>query len=273
MENNNHYEALKVGALLHDIGKWYKLISDENNGKDNDGNNNGKRHNNYGCAFVKKECDLKKCESLDDNEIKKIKYLIENHHSNETTNYLLNILKISDILSNGELSSYNEDTSSEKYINLVSIFENISLTKTEEEKDIKKLKPYDDFHKYDIIPLNVSDKSFPKNKNKSIQNYNMDEYNEYIDEVKKDGKKINNFENLLLFIQKYTWCIPSTYKREKDTGYFPDVSLYDHLKTTCAIACCLYNYFDSNEDKDNEVKKLLNELNILSNEVNTLKIN
>ena len=267
MENDTPYKMLKIGALLHDIGKWYKIISDEND--------NNKRHTYYGCAFVKNNGGgLKNYSSLKDGEkeVTEVKSLIKNHHHNETTNnYLLNILKISDILSNGELSHHKEDTSSEKYINLVSIFENISLNNTEEEKDTKKLKPYDDFHKYNIIPLSISNDLFPKDKNNSIQNCNMEEYNKYIDEVKKDGKKINNFENLLLFIQKYTWCIPSTYKRENDTGYFPDVSLYDHLKTTCAIACCLYNHFDSNNDKDNEVKKLLNELNILSNEVNTIK--
>jgi CRISPR-associated protein Csm1 len=259
----NDYEALKVGALLHDIGKWYKLVEYDKSGK----------HIDYGCKFIEKYGEyLKNHKLLNDDEIKVIKSLIKNHHNDkinldETTNYLLNILKISDILSNGELIYYDKNTSSEKYINLVSIFENISLNNTEDEKDIKKFKPYDDFHKYDIIPLNVSDKSFPKNKSKSIQNYNMDEYNKYIDEVKKDAKKINNFENLLLFIQKYTWCIPSTYKREKDTGYFPDVSLYDHLKTTCAIACCLYK----KNLNDNEVKKLLGELNTLSNEVNIVK--
>ena len=43
--------------------------------------------------------------------------------------------------------------------------------------------------------------------------------------------------------------------------YVPDVSLYDHLRTTCAIACCLYmNEKNGNIDKD-YIGNLLNILN------------
>ena len=47
-------------------------------------------------------------------------------------------------------------------------------------------------------------------------------------------------ETLLNLLYKYTACIPSS------TVNFPDVSLYDHLKTTAAIAVCLYDYQKSN---------------------------
>lgn len=43
-------------------------------------------------------------------------------------------------------------------------------------------------------------------------------------------------ETLLSLLYKYTTTIPSS------TINFPDVSLYDHLKTTAAIAVCLYDY-------------------------------
>jgi len=63
---------------------------------------------------------------------------------------------------------------------------------------------------------------------------------------------------LLYLLKKYTWCIPSA------TNSMPDISLYDHLKTTAAIAACLHDSeqlqdfgalpptFDGlkNEDKD-----------------------
>jgi CRISPR-associated protein Csm1 len=42
-------------------------------------------------------------------------------------------------------------------------------------------------------------------------------------------------ESLLNLLFKYTACIPAS------TINFPDVSLYDHLKTTAAIAVCLYD--------------------------------
>ncbi|WP_293739186.1 type III-A CRISPR-associated protein Cas10/Csm1 [uncultured Parabacteroides sp.] len=46
-------------------------------------------------------------------------------------------------------------------------------------------------------------------------------------------------ETLLSLLLKYTSCIPAS------TINFPDVSLYDHLKTTAALAVCLYDFRQS----------------------------
>lgn len=51
-------------------------------------------------------------------------------------------------------------------------------------------------------------------------------------------------ETLLSLIFKYTSTIPAS------TINFPDVSLYDHLKTTAAIAVCLYDYQHSEQKGD-----------------------
>ena len=48
-------------------------------------------------------------------------------------------------------------------------------------------------------------------------------------------------ETLLQLLYKYTTSIPSS------TVNFPDISLYDHLKTTAAIALCLYDIQQSGE--------------------------
>lgn len=48
------------------------------------------------------------------------------------------------------------------------------------------------------------------------------------------------FTHLLSLLQRYAWALPS------DTqDAVPDVSLFDHLKTTAAIAGCLYLYHDA----------------------------
>ncbi len=52
-------------------------------------------------------------------------------------------------------------------------------------------------------------------------------------------------ETLLNLLLKYTSSIPAS------TMDFPDVSLYDHLKTTAAIATCLYDYNNSDKDSEN----------------------
>lgn len=49
-------------------------------------------------------------------------------------------------------------------------------------------------------------------------------------------------ESLLYLLKKFTWCIPS------NTMDMADVSLYEHLKTTAAIADCLYLYKQENPD-------------------------
>ena len=57
-------------------------------------------------------------------------------------------------------------------------------------------------------------------------------------------------ETLLNLLFKYTVTIPSS------TINFPDVSLYDHLKTTAAIAVCLYD-FEQSEHQPSEAPFLL----------------
>jgi CRISPR-associated protein Csm1 len=47
---------------------------------------------------------------------------------------------------------------------------------------------------------------------------------------------------MLSLLEKYTWCIPSS------TMHRPDISLFDHAKTTAAIATSLYRYHDQNGD-------------------------
>ena len=54
---------------------------------------------------------------------------------------------------------------------------------------------------------------------------------------------INSFDRfytgLLNLLQAYTWCVPSS-----TMDATPDVSLYDHLRTTSAIAAALYRYHE-----------------------------
>lgn len=51
------------------------------------------------------------------------------------------------------------------------------------------------------------------------------------------------YSNMLSLLQRFTWCIPSSAPDETQ-----DVSLYDHLKTTSALAATLYRYHEDTHD-------------------------
>ncbi len=63
---------------------------------------------------------------------------------------------------------------------------------------------------------------------------------------------------LLDLLMRYSWCIPSAFYYD-----VPDVSLFDHLRTTAAIAVCLYDAFQGEEDR---LRALLEDLRTLPSE-------
>ncbi|MBW2106858.1 MAG: type III-A CRISPR-associated protein Cas10/Csm1, partial [Deltaproteobacteria bacterium] len=87
-----------------------------------------------------------------------------------------------------------------------------------------------------IFPTNLNMLT-PKDGDLLVQRYN-DLWQGFIDEfIKIPNKNPSAFiDTLLILIEKYTWCIPSS------TMDLPDISLFDHSKTTAAIAACLYDY-------------------------------
>lgn len=54
----------------------------------------------------------------------------------------------------------------------------------------------------------------------------------------------DNFRTIFELSRVYQWCLPATTRKEDMT----DVSLFDHLKTTAALAACLYEYHKDSED-------------------------
>jgi CRISPR-associated protein Csm1 len=91
-----------------------------------------------------------------------------------------------------------------------------------------------------------------------------EDFVEEIDGIKEITDFDAYFSTLYYLLQKYTWCVPSAVCK--------DVSLFDHLKTTCAIASCLCNaeekYLDTLNSKrmkggaeglSEEEEKVLNE--------------
>ncbi len=58
---------------------------------------------------------------------------------------------------------------------------------------------------------------------------------DHLREAHAEGGDLPTYlESMLLLMQRYTWCIPSAYYRA-----LPDISLYDHSRTTAALAAIL----------------------------------
>lgn len=110
------------------------------------------------------------------------------------------------------------------------------INRFKEEKKEKAEKEIENFY-LPLMPLCLDKKYFPDN-NKDL----IPDYKTLWDDFNNDFKQIqaNTYhafsETLLSLLFKYTTAIPAS------TINFPDVSLYDHLKTTAAIAICLYDH-------------------------------
>lgn len=100
--------------------------------------------------------------------------------------------------------------------------------------------------------LHLSQNLFPQKDDSSVP----PDYAQLWDEFKKEFESIHSdtyvafAETLLSLLFKYTAYIPAS------TANLPDVSLYDHLKTTAALAVCLYD-FQQSKGNENEPPFLL----------------
>lgn len=122
---------------------------------------------------------------------------------------------------------------------MTSILETIGLS-------VGKLESKTDWSHLPVEPLTLSKDFFPK------KDFDLPpDYNKLWNDFNRDFKFIqaNTYkafsETLLNLLFKYTSTVPAS------TIHFADVSLYDHLKTTAALAVCLYDYYQEEEQSEN----------------------
>ncbi len=87
---------------------------------------------------------------------------------------------------------------------------------------------------YELAPLSIS-QGFPQN-NPTIT---TSKYTTLVKGFLQELSSVRNVTQLLYLLEKYLWCVPA-----QTTNYVPDISLFDHAKTTAAIALCLYEQYD-----------------------------
>ena len=233
---NNELEIVKFSSLLHDIGKFYQRADNVRSGSkmydsryDNltadDYGQNG-AHGKWSADFVR------------DRYGDEIEDLVLHHHlpSKSINPKLCCIVQKADHHSSAERIASDEkqevlDTP------LISIFSRIALNNSE----------IDDY----CIPLeklDLNDSLYPKETtNQAMDGWNLKPdyerlWNEFINEFKLIDAE--DFDTVLALLKKYTSTIPSaTYLSESD------VSLYDHAKTTAALATCRYLFDRDNKNK------------------------
>lgn len=249
--NQNEYKTVVLAALLHDIGKFM-----------NRGDNVRRKHPLFSADYVSNNNfkNLVKEEWID---LELLKTLVQRHHEypmmpedllvqkiNDThTRALAYIVSRADSYSSGERIQEEPSELDFREARLMSI-----LTK---KVDIGKGNTTPRYYNLGrLSPKCV----FP------VKSEDLTQLTHHYDRLHEDfGTTFINFKprsfdalfnGYLSLFEEFLWCVPSDTRDQ-----YNDISLYDHLSTTSAIAACLYQYHKDNFDerliKDDSVNKFM----------------
>ncbi len=250
-KNNKEYQTVVLAALLHDVGKFWERTEDEEKLNEAKKFSQGKySHSWWSALFVHKFSYLF-------SEPDFLLQLVQFHHNPQYK--FQKIISIADKLSSTEreIAEDKEGGKGKSCTPLVSIFSKITLDKPSPPKRYHSLKP-----------LKLDRCIFPKTNveisSKDYQNL----WNRFESELCRISQ--DDLFSLYHLLQKYTWCIPSTTRKKEE----PDISLFDHLKTTATIAACLFKEEieeDSLNMLDEALRKTLYDENLLLSEEQEFK--
>jgi len=204
-----------LAGLLHDVGKFAQRA----------GWRKGK-HAEVGGEFAQEHVPPQWHEGL---------YPIMGHHDRPLQGYETKVVALADRLSAGE----RKDEAEEQPQQLLSVFCQLETRSPDGTYQRTPVSSY-----WPLAPLALSrDVLFP-GPEAPVQDMEKG-YAELWRGFEADAERLKQahmeegrlsvyLENLLLIMQRYTWCVPSAYYRS-----LPDVSLYDHSRMTAALAACL----------------------------------
>jgi CRISPR-associated protein Csm1 len=258
----NEREHIYLAALLHDIGKFYQRADTGNVSTSTFLSQLNKTENiflpQYKGVYTHKHClwtaqfiedyqsVFKKLIGADSSNLMNKNNLLNltacHHLQKEQLSSLGQFIKDADCLSSGmdreSEEAYKDEQdgnhwNSFKTKRMASILETIC----KEDANVNWYLPVD--------KLNLTKSFFPKQTFDTPPDY-AQLWQDFIAEFKFiQANTYRAFsETLLNLLYKYTSCIPAS------TINFLDVSLYDHSKTTAALAICLYDFSQSNEQSD-----------------------
>ncbi|MCL2650332.1 MAG: type III-A CRISPR-associated protein Cas10/Csm1 [Candidatus Azobacteroides sp.] len=265
----NIREHLYLAALLHDIGKFYqradigsvsssKFLLEASRVESTFLPLNNGYYSHKHCLWTAQFIDdfesvfknLAGVNFSDLTDKNNLYNLAACHHlKKEQLSDLGKIIKEADCLSSGmdrETEDAFKDEQNEKNWDA---FKKIRMTSI-----LETIHSKSDVVKYHlpVAKVSLTNDYFPKEQFKDAPDYEQ-LWKDFINEFK--FIQANDFlafcETFLNLLNKYTSCIPAS------TINFPDVSLYDHLKTTAALAVCLFDYAKSEQTSEKEQPFLL----------------
>ncbi|NWF92138.1 MAG: type III-A CRISPR-associated protein Cas10/Csm1 [Syntrophaceae bacterium] len=240
--NEKEFHAVVLGALLHDIGKFYQRAGYKLEKEDDYwiqvcckrfrtayGDRYSHKHAVYSGKFIRHYL-----KGYDELEMLSMHHHMPENAPDPVKKYLAKLITLADWLASGErrdreVDEEFGDPSSEP---LISIFSRITLG------DSKAI-PY-------YVPISVLnaalDGMFPTKKPEEAISKNTEDprsyhylWKQFIGEIDRIENK-NIINQILFLLEKYTVCIPSAAYKER-----PDLSLFHHLKSVAAITACLYH--------------------------------
>lgn len=230
-------ENLQIAALLHDIGKFYQRT-----GKNHVTKYKSLSTDDYGYSGAHGKWSASYTTKMELGS--QIEELVLYHHHPDKSGYveMAKILQKADHHSSKERLKTGEKKEVIKEP-LISVFSKVNLG------GIKKPVEY-------YIPLKNLDQSsvdyIPKpTKEEAMSGWNLqDSYKQLWNAFESESSKIENkddFNTIYYLLKKYTSFIPSAVYVDE-----PDISLFDHSKTTAALVTCLYFYKQDNGKLPND---------------------
>jgi CRISPR-associated protein Csm1 len=248
---SHEYESVLLAALLHDIGKFCQRGITESAG-----------HWKMSEAFVEANRH-----AFSDPDL--VKDLVGHHHeaynmpsdakpsalTDPRRRILAYLVSRADSLSSRERSEGERAEGFQSRAPLDSVFAQVRLGRSD-------VSDYDGSgFKYQLGKL-YEFSSFPELREPGYQ-HDKQTYEHYMDMFCGEFKQLFHkpfdgmVDSLTSLLHKYLWCVPSDTTQE-----MRDVSLSDHLKSTCALAACMYKYheevgWDEELVKDDEAPRFL----------------
>ena len=223
-------DYLPLAALLHDIGKFRQRATGRYT-----------KHQKHSYEFVNNDFSdfFAPCGET-------FKNAILNHHTNGH-----NLIEKQVILADRLSASEREDEERETEDFVASPLASIMSRLIHAEKE----------HRYKLTKLNFErDTVIPEETVEVDEDDYADLWKKFKEEFSKatDDKTYEpaQYQTIVALLHKYTFRIPSATPWKKDgMNTIPDISLYDHLRTTAAIAACIGHELTN----ENEVDAILND--------------